>query len=416
MKKLILTALIAASMVGIAHAAPVTDCSNQNSGVSCVTPSGGTGTCQPAYDASLQTSTTIETCQTPPTAGSPAGRYCDVAQACPAGQICDMPQGGPFRCVAATTAPPSAPLPATINVSPGFTALAPIPGLTDTGATSVINSTTLSNFFNNLYKYLIGVAAILAVIMITWSGIEIAVNKDNVSKLLDSKGKIYNAIFGLVLVLSPALVFSIINPSILNLSLNLPPIKTAQYSGALPTGGQVATTVDAATGCSVSGTAGILQIATCSSPQAATTWGQQNCTDGNLSTIANTQNANGVVLSFAICAGKQPYIFIDPTSWDTFVINTIRPVVSTTHAPPDRVTNGADAMAFTNICKSAGLGLETCVSNDPFEAFATPCNLPPGPDSNTAWKCYTETLSCEDSSIDALSRKCSKSPNWVPFQ
>ena len=108
----------------------------------------------------------------------------------------------------------------------GFTALAPIPGLTDVSPTSVVNADSLASFFNNLYKYLIGVAAVLAVIMITWGGLEIAFNRDDVSKITDSKGKIYNALYGLILVLSPALVFGIINPSILNLSLNLPELDT----------------------------------------------------------------------------------------------------------------------------------------------------------------------------------------------
>lgn len=105
----------------------------------------------------------------------------------------------------------------------GFTALAPIPDLT-TG--KIAAEAGLASFFNNLYKYLIGLAATLAVIQITWAGFEIAFNKEDVSKITDSKGKIYNALLGLVLVLSPVLVFTIINPSILNLSLNLPPLDT----------------------------------------------------------------------------------------------------------------------------------------------------------------------------------------------
>lgn len=105
----------------------------------------------------------------------------------------------------------------------GFVPLAGIPELT-TG--DVANSGNLALFFNNLYKYLIGLAATLAIIQIIWGGIAIATNQDDVSKIMDDKGKIYNAIFGLILVLSPALVFSIINPNILNLSLNLPPLGT----------------------------------------------------------------------------------------------------------------------------------------------------------------------------------------------
>ena len=107
----------------------------------------------------------------------------------------------------------------------GFTALAPIPGLTDISPTAVVNSTSLANFFNNLYKYVIGLAAVLAVIMIIWGGLEIS-TQDSISKQSAGKEKIQQAILGLVLVLSPVLVFSIINPNILNLSLNLPPLET----------------------------------------------------------------------------------------------------------------------------------------------------------------------------------------------
>ena len=104
----------------------------------------------------------------------------------------------------------------------GFVPLAPIPGLTEGVAA---DEAGLANFFNNLYKYLIGLAATLAVIEIIWGGLQIS-TQDSVSKQGEGKERIQEAIFGLVLVLSPVLVFSIINPSILNLSLNLPPIDT----------------------------------------------------------------------------------------------------------------------------------------------------------------------------------------------
>lgn len=102
-----------------------------------------------------------------------------------------------------------------------FVPLAVIPGLTDIQPTSG----GLATFFNNLYKYLIGAAAVLAVIEIIWGGLEIS-TKDSVSKQSAGKERITQAIFGLVLVLSPVLVFSIINPNILNLSLNLPALDT----------------------------------------------------------------------------------------------------------------------------------------------------------------------------------------------
>lgn len=108
----------------------------------------------------------------------------------------------------------------------GFVPLAPIPGLTnDTTANGIINNGSFADFFNNLYKFMLGLAVTLAIIEIIWGGLEIS-TQDSVSKKSDGKQRIYNAIFGLVLILSPVLVFSLINPCILNLSIALTPLGT----------------------------------------------------------------------------------------------------------------------------------------------------------------------------------------------
>lgn len=295
----------------------------------------------------------------------------------------------------------------------GFTALAPIPGLTQ-GVTSVVNSDTLSTFFNNLYRYLIGLAATIAVIQIIWSGLDIAFfHKDAVATIVDDKGKIYNAIFGLVLVLSPYLVFSIINPSILNLSLSLPPISLDAPSGAA-NGGTGAPIADTTTGCSVSGTAGILQIATCSSAAAATAWGQQNCSSQSLAlyTTDKTNSSNGVATYIDTCSGNKDYTFISKSGVFLFMINRVQPLVRT----PTNPNNGSDAMNFTTICQSAGLDLQTCINNDPGASInrPVPCTIDPaGPNAGTTWECYTENLTCRDASIANL--YCKGSPSWTPF-
>ena len=134
--------------------------------------------------------------------------------ACPSGQTCRS--GG--ICVAI----PQIPKTGSGNSGTGFTPLAPIPGLTQ-GA--VANSTGLAAFLNNLYKYLVGLAATLAVIEIIIGGLQIS-TQDSVSRRGEGKHRIQQALLGLVLVLSPALVFGIINPSILNLSVNIPPLQT----------------------------------------------------------------------------------------------------------------------------------------------------------------------------------------------
>ena len=141
----------------------------------------------------------------------------------------------------------------------GFVPLASIPGLTDIQPTQG----GLADFFNNLYKYLIGLAAILAIIEIIWGGLEIS-TKDSVSKQSDGKERITQAIFGLVLVLSPVLVFSIINPSILNLSLNLPKLdtKSGGSNQNIPTPDN---TPAPATGCTTSQSGLFIEKAVCAS-------------------------------------------------------------------------------------------------------------------------------------------------------
>ena len=175
MKKLFLAAVILAGMPFLANAQFVTD-----------TP------CGPGHPA------------------CPSGYFCDSLS-----QVCLMGDAS----VTATSG-----FSQIQNTGSGFTALAPIPGLTDANS-AVANSASLAVFFNNLYKYLIGLAAALAVIEIIWGGIEIS-TKDSVPLKMKGKERIYGAVFGLVLVLSPVVVFSIINPSILNLSVNLPPLNT----------------------------------------------------------------------------------------------------------------------------------------------------------------------------------------------
>ncbi|MEO6536427.1 MAG: hypothetical protein ABIT47_01935 [Candidatus Paceibacterota bacterium] len=104
----------------------------------------------------------------------------------------------------------------------GFIPLNPIPGIIDAG-----NSPNLPAFFNGLYKICIGAAATIAVLQIMRAGFLFMVNKGSVSGNEHAKSIITNSIIGLVLVLSPAIVFGIINPKILNLNLDVSVLKPA---------------------------------------------------------------------------------------------------------------------------------------------------------------------------------------------
>ena len=121
-----------------------------------------------------------------------------------------------------------------------FCALAPIPGLNldSSGNPSQPNAGGVATFLNNIYFFAIGIAVILAIGMIIYGGVEYALSEAITSKAAGKK-RITQSLFGLVLVLAPALVFSIINPEILKLNVNFEPLKTtwgdyAQASYTVP--------------------------------------------------------------------------------------------------------------------------------------------------------------------------------------
>lgn len=97
----------------------------------------------------------------------------------------------------------------------GFVPLTNIPQLTDLG-----NSFALDNFLNQLYRIAIGIAAVVAVLQIMRAGI-MYMGGDSVTKKGEARQLIGLAIGGLVLVLSPVIVFSLVNPEILSLKIDV---------------------------------------------------------------------------------------------------------------------------------------------------------------------------------------------------
>jgi hypothetical protein len=102
-----------------------------------------------------------------------------------------------------------------------FVPLTSIPGLTGTA-----ESARIEVFLNNLYRLCIGAAAIIAVFQIMRAGIMRMVGDVGMAEVKESNELIRNSVLGLILVLSPTIVFGIINRDILNLRINIDPIKT----------------------------------------------------------------------------------------------------------------------------------------------------------------------------------------------
>ena len=162
----------------------------------------------------------------------------------------------------------------TAGASPGgsnFALLTNFPAFTSNSFN--INAINFSVFFNNLYKICIGVAAVLALLQIIRAGFTYMTAGDNTERVSQARGLIASSVFGLVLVLSPVIVFDIINPNILNLNLNFGQLggtastgvgtsngsPTSASSSALPVG----TTVDQVNGTCPAGSTAVGGTTSC---------------------------------------------------------------------------------------------------------------------------------------------------------
>ncbi len=125
-----------------------------------------------------------------------------------------------------TSAAPTQPAAGAGGTSGNFVPLTQIPAIS---AIASNQNQGLANFLQTLYQYCIGIAAALAVIMITWAGLTWMSAGDNTEQISQAKKRIQDAIFGLVLVLSPTIVFGIINPGVLNVNIG-PDIQNLQPS------------------------------------------------------------------------------------------------------------------------------------------------------------------------------------------
>lgn len=115
-----------------------------------------------------------------------------------------------------------------------FVPLTSLPGVKD-----FATSNSIPNLLNAIYKIAVGAAAVLAVLQIIRAGV-LYMGGDSVTEKREAKNLLAMSIGGLVLVLSPVILFSIINPSILSLNIGLDTIKYTTDSSAGTASGQAA--------------------------------------------------------------------------------------------------------------------------------------------------------------------------------
>jgi len=110
-------------------------------------------------------------------------------------------------------------IPVVIFAQSGYEPLAPIPGFVDKNTQPI--GTDFTAYFNGWVRLLIGVAGVLAVIVITIAGVEYIMAGDSESRISEAKDKIWKAIFGLLLAIGAYLILYTIDPRLLKTKLKL---------------------------------------------------------------------------------------------------------------------------------------------------------------------------------------------------
>lgn len=291
----------------------------------------------------------------------------------------------------------------------GYTPLAPIPNLTqglNIGSSgSVVNTNTLATFFNQLYIYLIGIAAALAVIEIIWGGFEIAA-KDSVAKQTNGRHRITQALLGLALILSPVLIFSIINPSIINLSVNIPALtqvtqtnKAASGTPASPNSASPQPSPSSTSNCSAVSYGQYLTIASCTTQNAVSSY---TCSSTNTpiqnvlpcsSYNPNTQTCNVPITVFCSGIPKVTYYQLVKKSILSQIWNGI---VSNNDYGQPISTDAAEVNEFTTGCTSVGAKVEYNVK--PTSITCPQTGTLPSYDASTySLECWSVPLICKPS-------------------
>src|SRR3989338_7018541 len=107
-----------------------------------------------------------------------------------------------------------------------YNLLQPLPGVGQT-------VDTFPDYITKIIPFILGFAAVLAVVMIVIGGIEYAVT-EAIDAKADAKDRITQAILGLLLALISWLILSTINPELVNLKLNIPGLPGTQQIGPDP--------------------------------------------------------------------------------------------------------------------------------------------------------------------------------------
>lgn len=87
------------------------------------------------------------------------------------------------------------------------------------GAPALNDSTDINELVAWLYYFIVMVAGLAAFVMLIWGGFQYITSAGNPSAIGDAKDRIFNAVFGLILIFASYIILQAINPELLMLNL-----------------------------------------------------------------------------------------------------------------------------------------------------------------------------------------------------
>lgn len=121
-----------------------------------------------------------------------------------------------------------------------YTPLAPLPGI------ETAQPIELGNYINQMFRLIVGLASVLAVLMIVVGGIQYMMSEAVGSKS-EAKKRIWAAVIGLLLAISSVLILQTINPDLLKLDLDIKVKVTPKEQGVTGVTGVTTITEDGVT-------------------------------------------------------------------------------------------------------------------------------------------------------------------------
>lgn len=107
----------------------------------------------------------------------------------------------------------------------GYIPLTPLPGTTEAGASTV----SVSSYVGGVIKLSIALGAALAVLFAVIGGTQYVAASINPAAKQNALEKVWNALIGLTIILSSYLVLNSINPDLVNIKLELPPVAVRNW-------------------------------------------------------------------------------------------------------------------------------------------------------------------------------------------